>query len=148
MLGALKAHLVPALTARGFTGSFPHFRRLKPDQIDLLSVQFDKYGGGFVVELAKCPADGITTLWGAKIPPDKVKASDTLPPRLRLGSNPAKQDFHHWFRYDGGQSPDEVARHVVVLLAKQADPAWAGIPEPDVPPSAEVQSKAVTKRRW
>jgi hypothetical protein len=33
--------------------------------------------------------------------------------------------------HPAGQPPDEVARHVVALVAKQAVPAWAGIPEPD-----------------
>lgn len=148
MLRALQLHLVPALRASGFTGSLPHFRRLKPDQIDLLSVQFDKYGGGFVVELAKCPPGGVTTSWGAKIPPNTVEARDTLPPRLRLGSNPAAGDFDHWFRYDGRESTDEVAQSVVSLLATQADAAWAGVSDPGNAASARQRSAPVAKRRW
>src|SRR5690242_16065722 len=123
MRRSLQAHLVPALRDRGFTGSLPHFRRIRPHQIDLLSVQFDKYGGGFCVELAKCEPEGVTTLWGTKIPPEEVISTNVLA-RLRLGSNPAAQQFDHWFRYDGGQSPDEVAKVVVQLLASQADAAW------------------------
>lgn len=43
MIAALKAVFVPVLRERGFKGSFPHFRRIRPDRIDLLTVQFDKW---------------------------------------------------------------------------------------------------------
>jgi uncharacterized protein DUF4304 len=58
MIAALKAEFVPALKARGFKDSFPHFRRIEPDKIDLHTVQFDKWGGGFVIEIAKCGPEG------------------------------------------------------------------------------------------
>jgi len=80
MIAALKAEFVPALKERGFKGSFPHFRRIKPDKIDLLTVQFDKWGGGFVIEIAKCGPEGITTSWGLHIPPNKVRAWDANDP--------------------------------------------------------------------
>ena len=54
MIVALNSIVVPVLRHRGFTGSFPHFRRLGTKQIDLITFQFDKWGGGFVVELSKC----------------------------------------------------------------------------------------------
>lgn len=54
MLAALKAHLLPVLRERGFKGSLPHLRRLRKERIDLMTIQFDKYGGGFVVEIAGC----------------------------------------------------------------------------------------------
>jgi hypothetical protein len=38
MIAALKSEFVFALRERGFKGSFPHFRRVKPDKIDLLTV--------------------------------------------------------------------------------------------------------------
>jgi Domain of unknown function (DUF4304) len=99
MIAALKAEFVPALKERGFKGSFPHFRRITPDKIDLLTVQFDKWGGGFVIEIAKCGPEGITTSWGSHIPPNKVSAWDVDAPRPRLGS-PAPDGT--WFRYDDG----------------------------------------------
>jgi hypothetical protein len=37
MKAALKAELVPALRKRGFTGSFPHFRRIAEPTIALPS---------------------------------------------------------------------------------------------------------------
>ncbi|WP_445669274.1 DUF4304 domain-containing protein [Niallia sp. FSL M8-0099] len=49
----------------------PSFRRRKENYIDLITFQFNRYGGSFVVELAFCPAEGITTSWGEHISPEK-----------------------------------------------------------------------------
>ena len=113
----------------------------------MLTVQFDRYGGGFVVELAKCPPDGVTTLWGARIPPNKVKAHNVLT-RLRLGSNPAANEFDHWFRYDGSESPEEVAKSVVALIATQADAAWAGVVNPGNTSPLKGRSSPIANRPW
>jgi Domain of unknown function (DUF4304) len=61
MISSLKKLFVPALRERGFKGSLPHFRRIGKNQIDLLTVQFDRHGGGFVIEISKCPPEGLTT---------------------------------------------------------------------------------------
>ena len=123
MIDALRKILVPVLRQRGFTGSFPHLRRIARDRIDLVSVQFDKWGGGFVVEVAKSAADGFTTHWGEKIAPGKVKAHDLHPnERLRLGAKGSEDD--HWFRYDTGGTVEAVAQDVVSCL-EQAETWWA-----------------------
>lgn len=70
---ALKKYLVPALRERGFKGSHPHFRRLLKDRIDLSTVQFDKNGGGFVVEISRCEVEGVTTHWGKHVPAKKSR---------------------------------------------------------------------------
>ena len=44
MTSAFKSRFVPALRKRGFVGSFPHFRRLLPDRVDYLMVQFYSVG--------------------------------------------------------------------------------------------------------
>ena len=121
MIAALKRVFVPALRARGFKGSFPHFRRPNNEQIDLLTVQFDRWGGGFVVEIAKCDPEGVTTHWGKKIPPNKVSAWD-VGKRYRLGS-PFTAEGDHWFRFDDGTPVDAVARSVLVYL-NEADRWW------------------------
>jgi hypothetical protein len=95
MDAALKRVVVPHLRNEGFKGTLPHFRRLHEKQIDLLTFQFNKYGGSFVVEIAKCPPDGVTTSWGKHIPPAKVNAH-SVNTRLRLGSTP---DLDHWFHF-------------------------------------------------
>jgi hypothetical protein len=60
MIKALKSILVPLLREKGFKGSFPHFRRLLETRIDLISFFFDKYGGGFIVEIGASPVNGFT----------------------------------------------------------------------------------------
>jgi hypothetical protein len=123
MIVALKAVFVPVLRERGFKGSFPHFRRIKPHQIDLLTVQFDKWGGGFVIEIAKCGPEGITMPWGLQIPPNKVSAWDLYPPnRFRLGAPSAGQDGV-WFRYGDGTSVETIAKRVLTYLP-EAETYW------------------------
>jgi len=72
MIKALREIVVTKLRHQGFKGSFPHFRRSGNENIDLLTFQFDRYGGGFVIEISRCPVDGITTCFREHIPPDKV----------------------------------------------------------------------------
>jgi hypothetical protein len=48
---ALKGRVIPTLRQAGFTGSFPHFRRIQGERTDLITFQFDKWGGGFVIEI-------------------------------------------------------------------------------------------------
>jgi hypothetical protein len=123
MIVAIKNVVVPELRERNFTGPFPHFRRLRPEQIDLLSFQFDKWGGGFVVEISKCDPGGVTMSWGEHISPKKVTAQHLVPnDRIRLGCEGPSTD--HWFRYDRGKSPEVVAREVTQHLDK-AEKWWA-----------------------
>jgi hypothetical protein len=99
---ALKAIVLPVLRERGFKGSFPHFRRPRSDRIDLLTFQFDKWGGGFVMEMARCGPEGVTLHWGERVPPSKVRAWDvsaTQRPRLGPRGAPGTDE---WFRFDDG----------------------------------------------
>ena len=148
MIEALKEHVVPILKARGFKGSFPHFRRPTDTLIHLLTFQFDKWGSGFVVQIASCPVEGVTMHWGEHVPPAKVTAYHVWP-RLRLGSTDSKCD--HWFRYDRGglRSFDNVyeitAREVLPFLDSQAEAFWIQ-PQPQNPMTDE-KSIAETKRK-
>ena len=127
MIAALKRTLIPALRSRGFKGSFPHFRRAGQGHIDLLSFQFDKWGGGFVAELAKCSPEGHETHWGVKISAAKVTARD-IHRRLRLGARGEGED--HWFRFDeldphrDSARFDAVAGDVLVHLDRQGESWW------------------------
>lgn len=124
MNSSLKKVFVPALRQRGFKGSLPHFRRPTREQIDLLTIQFDKWGGGFVIEISKCGAEGLTTYWGQHISPNRVIAWDVDPNhRPRLGAVRAAEDGH-WFRFDDGTPTDRVAQMAVTYLA-EADQWWA-----------------------
>jgi hypothetical protein len=49
MIKLLKGIFIPLLRDRNFKGSFPHFRRTENGRTNLLTFQFDKNGGGFVI---------------------------------------------------------------------------------------------------
>ncbi|MEW9571535.1 DUF4304 domain-containing protein [Rhodanobacter sp. Si-c] len=123
MENELKSIVVPVLRAAGFTGSLPHFRRLATERMELLTFQFDRHGGGFVIEAAWCEPDGVVTSWGKAIPATKVTAHD-LHPNLRLRIK-AKEGSGTdcWFRYDQGQTKD-CAQSVLASLPK-AEQWWA-----------------------
>jgi hypothetical protein len=126
MIGALRDVVVPVLRDMGFSGSFPHFRRIRESQIDLLTFQFNRHGGSFVLEIATCAPDGFTTHWGEQIPPHKVQAHDIHPKqRLRLGSHPPEQS-DHWFHYERETSDiySNIAMDILPLLRAQAEDFW------------------------
>jgi hypothetical protein len=117
----LKTSVVPLLRSIGFKGSYPHFRRASERGLDLLTFQFDRNGGGFVVELARAPVNGVTTHWGKVIAPSKVTAWDLHPDkRHRLGAVPG-QDF--WFRFDGGNA--KVCASELIALLPSAEKWWS-----------------------
>jgi Domain of unknown function (DUF4304) len=122
MIKALKSILVPLLREKGFKGSFPHFRRILETRIDLISFFFDKYGGGFIVEIGASPANGFTIKGGPHFPPNKVNTTHHVP-CTRL--EPTEE--HDSFRYDEEPIPDDIyeklAYEVVSLLPK-AEEWW------------------------
>jgi len=123
MIAALKAVFVPALKERGFEGWLPHFRRIQATRIDLLTVQFNTWGGSFIIEVAKCPPEGITTAWGEFIAPNKCRAWDVpYRSRHRLGAPTPGRDGV-WFRYDDGTSVEVVAQKAAGYLS-EADHWW------------------------
>ncbi len=71
---ALKRIVLPALREKGFTGTLPHLRKITPSEIHLISFQFNKYGGGFVVEIAKTKNEPFRTRSGEIIEPKKLIA--------------------------------------------------------------------------
>lgn len=101
MVKNLSDIVIPVLRQKGFKGSFPHFRRLTTDRINLLTFQFDRSGGGFVIEITNCQPNGFTTSWGTKIEPNKLTAHDLFN-RKRIQSNmdTTSSLTEDWFRYD------------------------------------------------
>src|SRR6266404_8055800 len=123
MKAALRRLFLPQPRGRGFKGALPHFRRIRNDRIDLLTVQFDRSGGGFVIEIARCSPSGVTMPWGLHIPPGKVSAWDLNPgERHRLGS-PKRGEDGRWFRFDNGTPVDAVAKSAALYL-EEADCWW------------------------
>jgi len=48
----LLSYVVSPLLADGFTGRFPHYRRIGQDCVELVTFQWNKYGGSFTVEVS------------------------------------------------------------------------------------------------
>jgi hypothetical protein len=103
--------------------NIPHFRRIGTRRVDLLTVQFNKWGGSFVIEIANCRVEGVTKPWGKHIPSNKVTAWNVDPPnRARLGTLATGRN-NEWFRYDDGTPVEELARRVAGYLPV-ADDWW------------------------
>jgi Domain of unknown function (DUF4304) len=120
----IKSVVIPWLRTQGFNGSFPHLRRTGQSAIDLLTFQFDLHGGGYVIEIAQCPLDGIVTHWGKTIPAAKAKAWDVHPSRRkRIQANDAAGTAG-WFRYDV-HPPRKVA--VLTLKRLSDETLWTDL---------------------
>ncbi|WP_205504376.1 DUF4304 domain-containing protein [Rufibacter psychrotolerans] len=123
MINALKEIFIPVIREKDFKGTFPHFRRTKSGRTNLLTFQFDKYGGGFVIELANWHEPDFKTSWGKEIPLNKLTAHD-LNERLRIYPDSIKEDkgTDSWFRYDkahmtdNGNKYEQLAKKVIERL--------------------------------
>ena len=121
---AIKEITIPFLREKGFKGSLPHFRRQQTDGTNLLTFQHSLYDTKFVVEIANCPVEGITTHWGKEIPKNKVTAHD-MGERLRLGSE--KHNTDYWFDYGKksffGDVNKKLAKEIIELW-DEAESWW------------------------
>ena len=118
--GILKRTLVPSIEAAGFQGKFPNFQRFENDDLHLLSVVFDKNGGGFFLEFASCPPGDMKTCWGEVIPERELTVAHThFESRARLQQkghpNSLSED---WFRYEKLSEVDieDLVQHVDSLI--------------------------------
>jgi hypothetical protein len=127
MVAALKEIVVPTLRDMGFRGSFPHFRRQRGEQLDLLTFQFSQWGGSFVVEIAHCPAAGYMLRTGETVSPNRARVHHQhYRTRLRLGVRPRPNNRDHWFHFEP-DSPtiySDTALEVLPLLRSQAEHFW------------------------
>lgn len=132
MTKAIKETFVPELRSRGFSGTFPHFRRITSDRVDYLTFQFLSSGGSFVVEIARSDLLGNLAMGrGADLPVSKLNAQ-FFGERLRLGGEGPVDD---WFVF-GPRSYDPpmpvrepsfyagIASRLVNLLDTQAEEWW------------------------
>lgn len=127
MVAALKEIVVPTLRDMGFGGSFPHFRRQRGEQLDLLTFQFSQWGGSFVVEIAYCPSIGYTLPNGKAVSADQARVHhQSYHSRLRLGVRPPPNKRDHWFRFepDSPSIYSDTALEVLPLLRSQAESYW------------------------
>lgn len=120
MRNAMKKALVPYLKAEGFNGKFPSFQRKEKQLLHLLTVQFDKHGGGFFLEFAIHPEGDLKTSWGEIVPENKLDvAYAPIEDRARLQENGKPNSLRDdWFRYEN-LSEDELetlVKHVIGLF--------------------------------
>lgn len=120
MKKALRSVLVPKLRDSRFAGSFPHFRRREGEELHLLSVQFDKWGGSFFLEFARCQP-GSRMLGNQEIPEDRLNVSYlSREPRARLEERPRAIFRNSWFAFgsfaDDEKKCAELAKRVGDLL--------------------------------
>ena len=134
MNAALKAVTVPRLRKLGFTGSFPHLRRVRGDCVDLVVFQFNKYAGSFVVEIAFLTAEEAKSHWSGARKLAGATVYDAKK-RYRLG---AAQGHDHWVVF--GKQNDEpnhevveppyvyerIASHAADLIEGEGTSWWSG----------------------
>ena len=118
MRRALDEVVLRVLREAGFTGKHPHYRRIdsRSQTIDLVSFQTDKWGGGFLIELARCPAKNIRDWAGRRISSRRVTAQHFLE-RTRL---PKAINRRGWYRYDQGDAEDRFEKIAMGVLAHLA----------------------------
>ncbi len=85
----IKKIILPFIRLNGFKGSFPNLRRLKNEQLNLLSFQFHRFGDSFTIEIANCPPEGVE-INNLKLPPEKCKPSNIRRQRIRVGNLPRR----------------------------------------------------------
>ena len=124
MRKALRRHVIPELHRRGFTGKSAAFQRLGDDFQDLLSIQFWKYGGEFILEFARRGRGPLATSWGEVVAEEKLDVAYVSPTsRGRLEQRgPATGQYLQGFDFSGFgediESFEGLARQVAGLLAQ------------------------------
>lgn len=100
---AIRAVLEPHLEQEGFGGKYPHFQRVEGDDLHLLSIVHDKYGGGFVLEFARMAPGPFETPWGEVVPQPELEIGHApLDSRARLvRTTKGGASYEDFFRYDG-----------------------------------------------
>ncbi|KLI62973.1 DUF4304 domain-containing protein [Aurantiacibacter marinus] len=124
MDAAIRQVVVPHLRALGFKGSLPDFHRPRGEAVDLLTFQFNRNGGAFVVELGRVAAGGFD-FHGKHIPAARAKTR-YLKERHRLGSELRVNYGDHWFAF-AIRDPADVAREVCAELDRAE--LWAFLDE-------------------
>jgi hypothetical protein len=117
MAKALKTVALPVFREHGFNGSFPDLRRLRDGYIQLLTFQFDRHGGGFIIELGRCKPTDFATAWGKLTSAEKVTVGH-LPWRQRMRIQPhSGSGTDSWFRFDMATTPEAFTRIAESVLA-------------------------------
>lgn len=127
MNAALNDSVVPVLREMGFKGSLPHFRRERDEHIDLLTVQYNKYGGSFLVEISFADPARENVYLYRDTPANKLRVAQTRE-RFRLGAD--HENWGVWLAFSGRPasgitgSPSQLADVVVGYIRSQASAWW------------------------
>ncbi len=117
MAASIKKVLLPALRQRGFGGSgVANFVRSSDAYRDFLSIQYWTYGGSFILEFSRIPANWVDPDSGEV--PKRVFETDPLL-RKRLIDTEQHRDFRGFsFKAFGSEQSryDQLAASVVALL--------------------------------
>jgi len=136
MNAALKAIVVPKIRDLGFSGSFPHFRRKRGTEHQLLMLFFSKYGGSFYIEAARQSDDEFRQTqkeWEAVGKPllETQLTVGHCGYRVRLGG--PSLTSNHWFVFGPENnstrerfpvSPshyEDIANHVAAVVDSQSE---------------------------
>jgi len=128
---SLRKYLLPELREFGFIGKSSSFQRAGSEFLDLLSIQYWKYGGEFILEFARRSRGDLLTSWGVLVPESKLDVAYVSPlERARLIMRPRASGFGGFIfgGFGGDAAPyDQLALHVASLLP-QVD-AWLTLGE-------------------
>ena len=122
MRKALKRELLPQLKLHGFVGATSSFQRKSDNTLDLLSIQYWKYGGQFILEFARRERGELQTSWGEVVPEEKLDVAHVRPTRrARLQRNDEVfEELFRGFKFEGfGEDQakyDALAKQVASLL--------------------------------
>ena len=117
---ALRDVFEPHLKAEGFVGKHPHFRRQEGKTLHLLSVIYDKFGGGFTFEFANHPPGTLRTSWGTIVPEEQLEIGHAdVSNRARLVMTTQGQGtYDDFFRYDAFSGDKRACTELVVNAVK------------------------------
>ena len=117
---SLRRFVIPELVRLSFVGKTSSFQRTGLDFLDLLSVQYWKYGGEFILEFGRRERGDLLTSWGVLVPEAKIDvAYVNVLQRARLVRDTRAEGFRG-FRFEGfGEDTsayDSLAEYVATLL--------------------------------
>ena len=144
MRKALKKGLLPQLASLGFSGKASEFRRNRESVLDLVSIQWGRYGGEFILEFGSSEAGPMKTSWGEIVPEEKITVAHlSVMKRARLAPltpSPGLQ-LHGFFFGDFGEDIaeyDKLAKSVSAMLVQVVSWLEDGSIGPNVRPFKTV----------
>src|SRR6266704_2057652 len=84
MKRALKSVMTSIFRRHGFTGTSPHFRRLRPERYDLFMFDFCRGYDGFSIQVGQCAPDDVSSFRGEKLRPKQIAEFYALVPPEKM----------------------------------------------------------------